>query len=77
MSVIIGKVMAIIANNTLTVCFDTSIELKTITYDWSDIAGVNKVRILVSNDPSFQTYEFAIGLYNRTKNFTIITENAE
>jgi len=65
---------AVIANNTLTVCFDASASLETITYDWADIAGVDKVRILVSNDSSFQTYELALGLYNRTKNFTIITE---
>ena len=65
---------AVIANNTLTVCFDASASLETITYDWADIVGVDKVRILVSNDPSFQTYELAIGLYNQTQNFTIITE---
>ena len=42
-----------------------------VTLNWSSIADLDKVRILVSSDCTFKTYEFAVELYNQTKSFTL------
>ena len=52
-------------------------ELKALTLDWSAFSGeeaLDKVRILISSDASFSSYEYAIELYNRVTDFTINLE---
>ena len=60
-----------ITNNTLTVYADAEAERDIITLDWSDQTDLDKVRILVSTDSTFETFEFNLELYNRIKSFTL------
>ena len=62
---------ASLASNSLNIYAPDSTETVTATYDWSDVEGLDKVRILVSSDPTFENYEFAVELYNQTKDFTL------
>ncbi len=63
-------------DNTISAYFDSNAELTRVDYDWSSVADLDKVKIVVSNDSTFATYEFAIELYNQSKTFTIYTEKS-
>ena len=65
---------ASVKDNTVTVFASSEATLRALTLDWSDIEDMDKVRILVSTDPTFATYEFNLELYNRVKSFTINME---
>ena len=63
-----------LANNKLTVYSDEQAARETVTLNWSNQTDLDKVRILVSSNPSsFQNdqYEFAVELYNQSKSFTL------
>ena len=63
---------------TLTGCLNIysreNAELKALTLDWSSIPDLDKVRIVVSSDASFSSFEFAVELYNQSKSFTLNVE---
>ena len=65
---------ASLADNALTVYANEGAEMISTTLDWNDIAGLDKVRILVSSDATFETFEFTVELYNQTKSFTLNME---
>ena len=68
---------ASITGKTVSVYFRPNAELKALTLDWSDFSGdeaLDKVRILISSDASFSSYEYSIELYNRVTDFTINLE---
>ena len=60
-----------IADNMLTVYADEEAARNTITLDWSEQSDLNKVRILISSDWTFDTFEFNIEFYNQNKSFTL------
>ena len=63
-----------LANNKLTVYSDEQADRETVTLNWSNQTDLDKVRILVSSNPStFQNdqYEFAVELYNQSKSFSL------
>ena len=61
-------------DNTLTVYGDEESARDTITLNWSAQTDLDKVRILVSKDATFQSYEFSVELYNQSKSFTLNLE---
>ena len=63
-----------VTNNTLTVYSDENVARNTITLSWIDQTDLDKVRILVSKDSSFESYEFNLELYNQVKSFTLNLE---
>ena len=68
---------ASITGKTVSVYSHPNAELKALTLDWSAFSGeeaLDKVRILISSDASFSSYEYAIELYNRVTDFTINLE---
>ena len=68
---------ASITGKTVSVYSRPNAELKALTLDWSDFSGDeawDKVRILISSDASFSSYEYSIELYNRVTDFTINLE---
>ena len=60
-----------LSSNSLNVYAPDNSNMATATFDWSDVEGLDKVRILVSSDATFETFEFALELYNQTKEFTL------
>lgn len=60
-----------ITNNALTVFNDESAASDSVTLDWSTQTDLDKVRILVSSNSMFETYEFSVELYNQSKSFTL------
>ena len=68
---------ASITGKTVSVYSRPNAELKALTLDWSDFSGdeaLDKVRILISSDATFSSYEYSIELYNRVTDFTINVE---
>ena len=68
---------ASITGKTVSVYSHPNAELRALTLDWSAFSGdeaLDKVRILISSDASFSSYEYAIELYNRVTDFTINLE---
>ena len=65
---------ASLTENALTVYANENDEMVSAYLDWSDIEGLDKVRILVSSDNTFETFEFTVELYNQTKAFTLNLE---
>lgn len=68
---------ASITGKTVSVYSRPDANLKALTLDWSDFSGdeaLDKVRILISSDATFSSYEYSIELYNRVTDFTINVE---
>ncbi len=63
-----------LTDNTLTVYSDEAAARDSITLNWSAQTDLDKVRILVSKDSTFETYELNLALYNQTKSFTLNLE---
>jgi len=62
---------SVLTGNALSVYSDAEAARDTITLNWSSQTDLDKVRILVSDDSSFDTFEFAVELYNQSKSFTL------
>ena len=68
---------ASINGKTVSVYSRPDANLKALTLDWSSFSGdeaLDKVRILISCDATFSSYEYSIELYNRVTDFTINVE---
>ena len=68
---------ASINGKTVSVYSRPDASLKALTLDWSSFSGdeaLDKVRILISSDATFSSYEYSIELYNRVTDFTINVE---
>ena len=63
-----------LTDNTLTVYSEEAAARDSITLNWSLQTDLDKVRILVSKDATFQSYEFSVELYNQSKSFTLNLE---
>jgi hypothetical protein len=66
---------AALNSNSLNVYDPENSNTVSVTYDWSDVAGLDKVRLLVSSDATFETFEFTVELYNQSKEFTLIVSD--
>ncbi len=66
---------AVLAENTLSVFASESTAMNKVTLDWSSIADLGNVRLVVSRDAMFNTFEFVIELYNQSKSLTLNVEN--
>ncbi|MBQ4328590.1 MAG: fibronectin type III domain-containing protein, partial [Lentisphaeria bacterium] len=62
---------ASLSSNSLNVYDPENSNMVSVTYDWSDVEGLDKVRLLVSSDATFETFEFTVELYNQSKEFTL------
>ncbi|MDD4817143.1 MAG: hypothetical protein PHI85_04140 [Victivallaceae bacterium] len=58
-------------SDSVTVIADEAAQTSSATLNWSSIPGLDKVRILVSSDITFNSFEFALELHNGAKSFTI------
>ena len=67
---------AALTGNTLNIYSHEGAVLKALSLDWSSIPDLDKVRIVVSSDSSFSRFEFAVELYNQSKNFTLNVEES-
>ncbi len=67
---------ATLTGNTLNIYSHEEAVLKALALDWSSIPDLDKVRIVVSSDASFSRFEFAVELYNQSKNFTLNVEES-
>ena len=67
---------AALAGNVLNVYSHEGAQLKSLTLDWSSIPDLDKVRIVVSSDASFDSFEFTVELYNQSKSFTLNVEES-
>ena len=67
---------ATLTGNTLNIYSHEGAVLKALSLDWSSIPDLDKVRIVVSSDAIFSRFEFAVELYNQSKNFTLNVEES-